>query len=102
MPDIEAQAVVDAHVLIGYPDQSEQGDQIAAPAAIEHLESREDQKSGRHIVAETVLAGKEIEEFAARGCSRSARLVLTILPRFPKHFFVRDGPGNTRDRNREQ
>jgi len=34
MFDIEAQAAVDARVLVGNPDETEEGDEIAAPVGI--------------------------------------------------------------------
>src|ERR1035438_1655561 len=40
--DIESQVVVDAHVLIGDPDQSEEGDQISAPIGIQEMEASDE------------------------------------------------------------
>src|SRR5437016_2917024 len=41
--DFQPQAIVDAHILICYPDQREQRDQISAPISEQQFESSEDQ-----------------------------------------------------------
>ena len=79
--DVEAETVVDAHVLVGYPYESEEGDEISTPSFIEHMEARDDQKEGGDVVAETVFAGEEIKKFAPRKSAGLARLALAIFSR---------------------
>lgn len=57
MLDIQAQTVVDAHVLIGDPDESEECNQVSTPSGIEQLKARDEQEECSHIVAETVFTG---------------------------------------------
>lgn len=57
-PDVEPQTVVDAHILIGHPDQRKQCNNVSSPADIEHLKPGDDKKYRCHVVAETVLASK--------------------------------------------
>lgn len=66
MLDIQAKVVVNAHVLIGNPHQSEKGNEIAAPIGVEQFEAGDNKKSRRNIVAETVFAGKQIKKLLAR------------------------------------
>ena len=63
--DVEAQAVVDAHILVGNPDEAEEGDGIAAPVGIQEFEMCDDEEKGGYIMAEAIFAGEEVEEFAA-------------------------------------
>ena len=62
--DIESQTVVDAHVLVGDPDQGKSADQVAAPVIEQQGEAGDDEKCRGHVVAEAVLAGEEIEQLA--------------------------------------
>jgi len=50
--------VVDAHVLVGDPDQGKQSDEVSAPVGIEKFEARENQKKCGDVVAEAIFAGK--------------------------------------------
>ena len=61
MLDIKAQAVIDAHVLVGNPHQSKKGDEVATPVRIEQLVASDDEEKDSDVMAETVLAGKNIE-----------------------------------------
>jgi hypothetical protein len=79
MFDVEAEAVVNAHVLIGNPDKGEEGDEISTPSPVEHVETRNDQEHGRDVVAETVFAGEQIKEFTSGEATGLARLTLTIF-----------------------
>ena len=56
--DIEAEMVVNAHVLIGHPYEREQRDQVSAPVVEEKFEAGENQKRRRDIMAETVFTGE--------------------------------------------
>ena len=97
--DVETEAVVNAHVLVGHPDQGEEGDEISTPSGVEHLETGDDQEQGRNVVAETVFAGEQIKKLAPGKSACLARLALTIFSRLTKDFFVSDGPGNAGDGN---
>ena len=44
MLDVETEMVVDAHVLIGNPDEGEEGNQVSAPVVIEKPEAGENQE----------------------------------------------------------
>ena len=100
--DVEAQAVEEAHVDIGDPDQGEPADEIAAPAAVEHLESRDDKEECRDVVAEAVLAGEEIEELSSGEWAALFAPVLAPLAGLAEDFFVGNGPGDAGDGKREQ
>ena len=52
-------------------------------------------------MAETVLAGKEIEKLAAKKTMRYSRVPLTKLARLAKNFLMRNRPGDTGDRDRQ-
>jgi hypothetical protein len=92
--DVEAEAVVNAHVLVGYPYEGEEGDEISTPSRIEHVETRDDQEQGRDVVAETVFAGEQKKQFAPGEATGLSRLALTIFARLAEYLFVSDGPGN--------
>jgi hypothetical protein len=61
--DFESQAVEHAHVNVRDPYQGELGNDITPPSEAEHLKLRQKYEKGRHIVAEAIFAGKQIEEF---------------------------------------
>lgn len=63
--DVETKAVKKTHVDVSDPNQGKPGDEIAPPAVVEHLEARDDEKKRGDVVAETVFAGEEVEEFSA-------------------------------------
>ena len=42
--NVETEVVVDAHVLVGNPDDGEEGDKVSAPAGVEKPEAGENQK----------------------------------------------------------
>ena len=94
--DVEAQAIEEAHVDVGNPDESEPGDEIAAPALVEHLEASDEEEEGSDVVAEAVLAGEEVEEFARDKAAAVLALVFAPVAGLAKNLFVGDGPGNTR------
>jgi len=92
--DIEAEAIVNAHVLVGHPDQGEEGDEISAPAGVEHVEAGDYQEYGGDVVAETVFADEKIKKLAPGERMGRVRLALTIFAGLAEDLFVRDGPGN--------
>src|ERR1700736_1851918 len=67
LADIETQVGVDAHVLVGDPDQSKEGDQVAAPVVEQQFVVRQDEEESRHIMAEAEFTGKKKIKFAAPG-----------------------------------
>ena len=97
--DFEPQAIVDAHILICYPDQREQRNQVSAPVGEQQFESSDEQEQGGNVMAEAVLAGEEIEEFSLVPAKAVVTATFAVLAWFAKDFFVRHGPGNARDRN---
>ena len=42
--DVETKTVVYAHVLIGDPDEGEEGDKVSAPIGIKQLEAGDDEE----------------------------------------------------------
>ena len=94
---VEAQAVVNTHVLVCNPDEGKPGDNVTAPAGIKHLKASKKKKNRCHIVAEAVLTREQIEEFSSRERARVARLTLAILPRLAENFFVGHRPCHTGD-----
>ena len=100
--NIEAQPVEEAHVYVGDPYQSEPCDDISTPSREQHPEAKDPKGQRRDIMREAVLACEEVEELAAGEGVGAFALALAELARFAKHLFVRNGPGNARDRKREQ
>jgi hypothetical protein len=49
-------------------------------------------------MAEALLAGKEIEEFPSVNAPANLTLTYAVISKFPHDFFMRDGPGNRRNR----
>ncbi len=101
MLDVEAQAVEEAHVDVGDPDEGEPGDEIAAPAFVEHLEARDDEQECGDVVAETVFAGKEVEKFAWDEAAAVLALIFAPVTGLAEDLFVGDGPGDAGDGKRE-
>src|SRR4051812_24527300 len=99
--DVEAEAVVDAHVLVGDPDECEAPDEVAAPVLVEQPVARDEEEEDRHVVAEAVLAGKEVEEFSLVPAPALPTPAHTELPRLAEDLLVRHGPGDARDGDRE-
>jgi len=97
--DIETQAGVDAHVLVGDPDQREEGYQIAAPVIEQELVARDEQEKNGHVMAETELAGEKKIQFPADVDAVVLTLAGAVFARLTENFFVSDRPGNAGDRN---
>jgi hypothetical protein len=97
VPDIEANSVVNTHVLIGHPYQGKQGDQIAAPIAVEQLIASDEQKRQSDVMTETVLAGEQIKKLSPKKAARLFALVLAVFARFSKNLFVGYRPRYARD-----
>ena len=95
--DIETQVGVDAHVLIGDPDQREERDQVAAPVVEQQLVARDEQEESGYVMAEAEFAGKEKKELAAGRVGMALTLADAVLARLAKNFFMRDRPSNASD-----
>lgn len=102
MFDIEAKTVEEAHIDICDPDQREPRNQVAAPTQVEHLKPGDDEEQNRDVVAETVLAGEEIEELSSNERTAVLTAVLAPIAGFAEDFFVGHGPRNARNWKREQ
>ena len=100
--DIEPQVGVNAHVLVGDPDQREKGDQISAPIVEQKLVMREDEEKCRDVMTEAEFAGKEEEKLATGGARMALTLASAIFARLTEDFFMRHGPGDTGNRKRER
>lgn len=53
-------------------------------------------------MAETVLAGKQVEELAAEDRAGTFALAAAEIARLAKHFLVRDRPGDAGDGESQQ
>ena len=71
MLNVETQAVVNAHVLVGDPDEREKRNNVSAPVHKKKFIARDEKNSRRDIVAETIFASEQIKEFAAERRSRA-------------------------------
>jgi hypothetical protein len=52
-------------------------------------------------VTETIFTREEVEEFPDADKAALFALTYTIFSWFPEYFFMRNGPGNTSDRDRQ-
>ena len=102
MLDVEPDAVEQAHIDVGNPDQREPRDQIAAPARVEHLELGDQKKECRDVVAEAILAGEEVEEFPYEDGAAVFAFTLAPVAGLAKELFVGDGPGGACDGDGEK
>ena len=100
--DIEAQVRINAHVLVGDPDEREEGDQVAAPIVEQQLVMREKEKKRGYVVAEAELAGKEEEKLAARRIGMDLTLADAIFARLTENLFMRDSPGDAGNGERKR
>ena len=100
--DIEPQVGVNAHVLVGDPDEREERDQVAAPIVKQQLVMREKKEERGHVMAEAEFAGKEEEKFAAGRTGMPLTLADTIFARLAEDLFVGHGPGDAGNRERER
>jgi hypothetical protein len=89
--NIEAQTIVNAHVLVGDPDKREQGDDITSPIRVQHAKASDNQEKSGHIVAETVFTSEQIEELPPRYDTSDLGLPFAKLPLFTENLFMRDG-----------
>lgn len=90
--------VINAHVHIGYPHQREAGNHVATPIGVNQLISGNDEDKKSNVMAETIFAGKQVEELALVKVLAIDRFFDAKLPQFPKYFFLGKCPGNTGNR----
>src|SRR3954469_6163214 len=62
--DRQSKPVVDAHVLVGYPDESELRDHVSAPVAVEQFVSGQHEKPERHVMTEAVFTREQEKELS--------------------------------------
>lgn len=100
--DLKPQAIEDAHVDIRNPYQGKLGNYITAPSQAQHFKLCQEQKQRRHIVAEAILACKQIEEFTEVERRTVFAFVFAEVPRLSKDLLMSDSPGYTRSRKAEK
>lgn len=100
--DIETQVSVNAHVLVGNPDEREEGDQVAAPVREQQLVMCEHEEKRRYVMAEAEFAGKEEKELAARRIGMALTLADAIFARLAEDLFMRDSPGDAGNGERKR
>ena len=100
--DIEAQVGVNAHILVGNPDQREKGDEVAAPVVEQQFVMSQEEKKCRHVMAKAEFAGKEEEKLAAYRVGMDLTLADAIFARLAEDFFMSDGPGDAGNGQRER
>jgi hypothetical protein len=102
LTDIETQVGVDAHVLVGDPDEGEERDQVAAPVVEQQLVMGKEEEKRGHVMAEAEFAGEEEEKLAARGVGMALTLANAIFARLAEDLFMRDGPRDAGDGESER
>ncbi len=100
--DIESQVGVNAHVLVGDPDEREERDQVASPVREQQLVMREHEEKRCDVMAEAEFAGKEEEKFAAGGARMALTLADAKFAWLAEDLFMRYGPGDAGDGKRER
>ena len=94
LADIEPHVGIDAHVLVGNPDQGKAGNEVAAPIVIEQLVAGDKEKENGHIMAEAIFAGKNIKKLAQEITALAIALPQAKLAGLAEYFFMRHRPGN--------
>ncbi len=92
--DIESQVGVNAHVLVGDPDEREEGDQVAAPIVEQQLVMGKEEEKCRDVMAEAEFAGEEEEKLSARRAGMALTLADAIFAGLAEDLFMRYGPGD--------
>lgn len=100
--DIEPQVGVNAHVLVGNPDEREESYEIAAPIVEQQLVMREDEEKCRNVMAKAEFAGEEEKELAASRVGMALTLAGAIFARLAEDLFMRYGPGDAGNGERER
>ena len=99
--DVQAEPPEKTHVLVGDPNEREACYHVPAPVLIKQSVPCNDEKKGRDVMTETVLARKKIKEFALIPLRALLALFGAILSRLAKNFFMSNSPGDTGNRNGE-
>jgi len=92
----------DRHVEVRDRHQRESADQVSAPIFEEQAVARQDEEEDRHVVAEAVFAGEDVKKLSLHQSAAFLALALAEFARLPEDLFVRDRPGNARDRQGQQ
>ena len=95
--DVKAQAIVDAHVLIGDPDERKPRQKVSAPVRHEQFVASDYEEDDCHVMAEAVFAGEEVEEFSLDKSAAGLALSCAELARLSEHFLMRHSPSDARD-----
>ena len=101
MFDVQAEAVVKAHIEVAHPDQRKQCDQVSAPVRKEQLETRNHQEDGGKVVAEAVFTGEQVEKFALHHVPGILASDAAIFLHLPEDCLVSDGPCDRGDGQRQ-
>src|SRR5512132_2745100 len=84
------------------PDDRKAGDEIAAPILKNHSEPGQEEHPDRDIVAEAILAGEQVEEFARQDIPAGVTPGGEPLTEFAEDILVSDRPAHARDWNRKE
>src|SRR5579862_3101371 len=99
MLDVEAEPVVDAHILVCHPYEREEGDHITPPILEQHPESRKYKDQRRYVMAKAVFTSKKVKKLAPKKTFCPGALALAILSRLAKYLFMGNGPRDASNRN---
>ena len=86
-----------AHVNIGNPYQCKACHQVAPPVIEQQFIPRKHQKKQGNVMAETVLAGEEVEKLFCKQLSTLFTSLNAVFARLPEYLFMGNRPGYTRD-----
>jgi len=96
------QVAEEAHIPVGNPHQCEKCNQITSPIGVEQLELRDDKENGTDVMAKTIFASEEVEEFPFVKRLRTAANLLAVFSGFTENLFVRNGPSDAGNRNGDE
>lgn len=99
---VEAQAVVDAHVLVCHPHEGKERNDVTSPVWKKQLETGDQQYRSGNVVAEAIFTGEKVEKLAASNISTASAFPLAVLTRFAENLFVSNRPGNAGDGNSQR
>jgi len=93
---------VEAHILVGNPDQGKAANQVPAPVIEQELVAREPQKKDGHIMTEAVFTGKKKKELAPEKSPVCLALVNTIVAWLFEDLFMGHRPRDGSNGQRQQ
>jgi hypothetical protein len=102
LTDIQSDSAKEAHIYVGNPNQSEPGNEVAAPVGIEQLKASNDQKSRGYIVTKAVFTGEKVEELALINSPAYFTFRDAVVAKFANYLFMGDSPSNGSDGKSEQ